>query len=748
MIYYDLAEDTAQLLNTDEYAWQVVSGAVLTSNDGFPDTTIIEGLWLQDKHCASGASLFDDTNSRSYVAFGVVRGREECVESDPLHTITIFYRDQKCRDGRNAFGEYTRQRPSEFMPRCIVILLEAVSRADLRDELVEAGRLLLYPLRISLNYTTALSPAPDLTISSDNCALGDLYEQLYDADLAQQRERDALARAQNELANVTRQRNVFTRYLDARSAFMPPFAPPSPAPPRAPDAPQVPLAVPFEVRLQQLDARVQELELEVRTRDASIKLCVPSPTHTCGRSSTLAPNPWISLEGPCFGNATREALEGAFCAYWGSPRNVYASESGEAAEMLTAEGAPYCFGEDGRALRCAPTADRTHRAGVYELREQRRIDRPYCTSDMFKRLSMDNESISEAKCRQTLLEREQACQLSVCRQCISPCLYPTLKTIGSLAKCANPIRHFGFLHYAHTSDAGQLARSMHGARRQDNYGPVPEKFAAHLYNIAHKNSQKGYLQRDSVSCRKEHRRSPMAHFAPGFDTDGKPAARTGYMVACLHHADCMPCGRHPLTGQHYRCQKIYTLYDTVYTPDEGGIAFINVTSGASNAFDIDLEEGAINGKTGICVDLDSSMNEQCTSPAGALVKDATIGCFDYYASKWLCGLSVDVKHGDLSTVHTSGNLFWPRVLVEGNGAEDADGNAIGELTCGDPIDCIQKCRLLERSSLNGAGAPPTCALCAATHSNCCHVVCSTTTPRYRQMHFPSTNRFRTMHTAM
>ena len=65
----------------------------------------------------------------------------------------------------------------------------------------------------------------------------------------------------------------------------------------------------------------------------------------------------------------------------------------------------------------------------------------------------------------------------------------------------------------------------------------------------------------------------------------------------------------------------------------------------------------------------------------------------------------------MSTVQTSGNLFWPRVLIEGSFDRDGDGVSDGSMSCYDPIDCTQKCRYLERTSRHGAGAPPTCALC-------------------------------------
>ena len=120
-----------------------------------------------------------------------------------------------------------------------------------------------------------------------------------------------------------------------------------------------------------------------------------------------------------------------------------------------------------------------------------------------------------------------------------------------------------------------------------------------------------------------------------------PVTREGFMVPCKRHTDCLPCGRHPLTGQNYRCQTIHTLYDTVLTANDT-IEFLNLSSGTASSFDIDMEQGAIDGKTGICVDLDSSMNEGCSNRQLAAAKDGIIGCADGFVSKFMCGLSVDV----------------------------------------------------------------------------------------------------------
>lgn len=157
------------------------------------------------------------------------------------------------------------------------------------------------------------------------------------------------------------------------------------------------------------------------------------------------------------------------------------------------------------------------------------------------------------------------------------------------------------------------------------------------------------------------------------------------MLPCAKHSDCIICGRHPLTSQHYKCVQRYVLYDTVVTSNNNDVVFVNTTGGSSSAFDPDVTETAITGKHGICIDIDPSMNEGCSNQVVAMVKDGAIGCLDGPPAKYLCGLSVDVKHGDLSTVETSGNLFWPRVLLNGASDHDGDGQADPEMKCYDPI---------------------------------------------------------------
>ena len=163
--------------------------------------------------------------------------------------------------------------------------------------------------------------------------------------------------------------------------------------------------------------------------------------------------------------------------------------------------------------------------------------------------------------------------------------------------------------------------AMHGAVRTTGYGPVPERVFAESYEVC-VNNKRGRVPREGVSCRKEHRTSPMGHFTAGF-VDGAPVKRSGYMVTCARDSDCRRrCPIHPLTGEHYYCQKKYELYgmlkpnhtpahlwartifctcaDYAYTDDDGGVSFHDLDEAHSG--DPDREAMAQEGDTGICVD--------------------------------------------------------------------------------------------------------------------------------------------------
>ena len=127
LIYHDLsAELTAALKTVDETGWHAISASLLESTQGFPDTTLLTALFLSDHHCAKNTDQFlglkgtdDDpeASNRAYVTFGTRKGREACVEADPEHTMTLFYRDAFCRAGRNEYEEFSPHKPSTLTCR-------------------------------------------------------------------------------------------------------------------------------------------------------------------------------------------------------------------------------------------------------------------------------------------------------------------------------------------------------------------------------------------------------------------------------------------------------------------------------------------------------------------------------------------------------------------------------------------------------------------------------------------------------
>lgn len=750
-MYHDIDDATLAQLRTDpSKAWQVTGGAILPAGprgedvpsfDAYPDTSIVEGVWLQDARCNDdGAAAFGDafarreftrpsrerTVTRALVAFGAVRGRDDCVEADPNRTIALFYRNQRCRSGRALYEEGASLIPSTFEPRCIVVLLATESRAALRDEFLRVNRMLVYPLKLNVTYVLATSAEPDLVSTSTSCALGGLLHETHLADGAGQDRRNALLDAQASLVAARRQFRVFEEVFNGLPQFLPP------APPRPPDSGSESLSA----RLEVLRSAVATAETDVATADAALGVCQNTPEAPCGRPTALAPNPWMGIdvlkdpEGepePCFGFFTREATEGAYCGYWGAKDvNVDAADSSKASQLLELDGAPFCHAcsdpvscKNPRTLRCAVTAARTQRAGVWELSEWARRDRSYCASPIFKRVELNNATADESACRATMYERMAGCDHGICPQCVSKCIVPSARAVAGALRCLDGTRHLGFLHFSYTSDAGQLARSLHGAVRSKGIKAVPEKLASHLYRIAHHNPE-GFVQRDAISCRAQHRNSPAARFVAGFDDEGSPKGRSGYHVPCRTNTDCAVCGRHPLTGSFYVCQTRYRLYDTVVTRAGGEADLVNLTDARTDAFDIDLERAAITNKTGICVDLDSSMNEGCGDETAAFVKDGLVGCTDNFYSRFMCGQKVEIQHGDLSTARITGNSLIESIggvlvptthtLIAATPDADGDGRAGDEVKCTGSIDCTQKCLLLERTSRHGMGAPPTCAL--------------------------------------
>lgn len=364
-------------------------------------------------------------------------------------------------------------------------------------------------------------------------------------------------------------------------------------------------------------------------------------------------------------------------------------------------------------------ADRVVRAGAYELEELTRPDRHYCESRLFRDLMLEDGAVGVAECRANLTARMHHCRTDVCPPCRSQCTKPWARVAADVVRCVLPTEQAAFYYCLEVTDAGQLASALHGAVRGEEVKPVPEKLFEHAYRICHNNPE-GLVQRDSVSCRKEQRDSPVGKFVPGFDPkSGNPVARDGYIVTCNRTSDCYQrCPSHPLTGDRYQCQKTYKLYDVARTGTQQGpggvgngqIEFVDLDKGSGSGFDPDPATQAITNEMGICVDFDSSMMQGCKEKTASFFVDGIAGCLnDRLMLKYLCGLELDVKDGDPSTTWLSGDLVWPRTLVAGGADPDGDGRAAAEVTCSDPTSCVQACRRLGKESTHGAGTPATCA---------------------------------------
>ena len=176
------------------------------------------------------------------------------------------------------------------------------------------------------------------------------------------------------------------------------------------------------------------------------------------------------------------------------------------------------------------------------------------------------------------------------------------------------------------------------------------------------------------------------------------------MVECASDADCHRlCGRHPLTSSHYSCQKRFKLFDYANISSDKAVDYITSTVAAGNVSD--PREGM-----GICVDSNALLYQSCHNEQLANVVDVVVGCADRMIARFLCGLEVKTRGGDPITATLHGNLFYPRVLVAGSEDTEGDGVTAPLMECSDPIDCSTRCKYLGRTSFNGAGTPPTCAL--------------------------------------
>jgi len=613
MVFFDLktTKQEWQAAYPDEpwTAWQPHSVRVLNSRDGFEDPFYVESVHFASHPCppvpsaASGRHEYGD-NARSQLLMGVIEGSDpDCVVGKEPDTRTFLSSNARCAPGKTPIVQGEEVLPSDFEPKCMMVLINAASRKELFDQFMSDGRNVNYELRVEVNFTVAPGAAPFLNATAVSCALSRVVEENHERDFELQSELSELVATRVSLNKETELLQWWRRQvqrLPAPQMFPlpppPPLGPgstPPPAPPKDPSFPAIIATIQDKVDAYQ--ARVDELN-EV------VSGCVPSSTRTCGRPSAEAPNPWLGERGErCAGYATKETLEEFMCGFWDSNANLDAVEEDEYDELW--ESGPYCLGEDLQTrIRCAPTADRTARSGTYEINEWQRDDRAYCSSPFFRsRQANDSAFWSEQLCNAEMDARNRTCMLEQCSQCLYSCVIPWLQAAVGVVRCTFQRDNLGQQYCSYVSDAGQRINAMHGAIRTTGYPAVPERAFAEQFKICVDNKE-GRLARDAISCRKQHRSSPVGRFVPGFDEKGAPAKRTGYVVTCERDVDCRArCPLHPLSGEHYFCQKKYMLYDYASTNDDGGIEFHQLDE--THPGDPDAAAMAAAGDTGICVDL-------------------------------------------------------------------------------------------------------------------------------------------------
>lgn len=391
LVFRDLTPDLARLRqngDTNGTAFVPHSVRILRTGDSraFLDEPYIEAIHFSQKACPylpdTPVSEFSDpefsNSSRSEVSFFANDEKPDCALPNRGRAVTFLNLDEQCAPsvvpGEHVIG-------LTFEPKCMVITIAPSSRKDLFDQLLAAGRPLDEKLRIEVSYTIALDANPSIESVTTNCQNSFVLYDNYLLDTTLQAQVDELAEVR---ANRTTAEEVLEFYqylLDNRpaSALRQSLAAYSqqsaqvaqavanlpPSPPSAPSSESVVAFLNTEIVTYTLREAVLIEEIDecagfgkVGTRD-----------RPCGISSIEGPNPWLGKDGVsrCRGFDTRSTRLGDFCGFWDSTANIDALAASEKAELLKA--GTWCFADDAGStvVECDGRAQRTQRAGVYEL---------------------------------------------------------------------------------------------------------------------------------------------------------------------------------------------------------------------------------------------------------------------------------------------------------------------------------------------------------------------------------------------
>lgn len=297
------------------------------------------------------------------------------------------------------------------------------------------------------------------------------------------------------------------------------------------------------------------------------------------------------------------------------------------------------------------------------------------------------------------------------------------------------------------SDAGHQIAYHHGADRKSGRVATPEDAWLEQFDVLVNNDVNNpKINRNAVSCRRPHRESSFGSFQPPLTNTGKPRKRTSFMVPCNTDSDCFSrCGSHPDTGLQYRCTQNPLFYTThvinrtlteeslalsieaqstslpattdyeskeyklavlearpkwIVTPDTVKTKAYYVQEPGDEQFDVPAGSG-------VCTDFTMNYaHTNCESRVGSAVIVGLVGCTSKLGINLaFCGAQIDRIGPDfLASSVSSASLEWPRILsVPGS----VNGEGTKEITCGDPLDCSDKCSRFARTSRNGGlDVPP------------------------------------------
>ena len=302
---------------------------------------MLAGAYLQDDRCSN----------REIVTVGQLAdygiGREQCIFHERSRALELFYRDTGCERASVETGDYIV--PNKFRPRCLVLVSEADSAEQMLEDMLASGRVPTDNLQFNLSYATTTAEEPDYAVAATHTAISLLLQSQYGADLTGQDSFLSLVGAEEAVAAKTEQLALYSNTLAGVSVA-------------AADAAELQQLRDKETALQN-ELAVLQANLDALRVQAAV-VCEPSETHTCGRSSAQAPNPWVAADGTrCAGFETLEVYPGAFCARWGDPVSCPGSSCGPLARasapcLSRARPGPAEERRCGRARRSPRTADR------------------------------------------------------------------------------------------------------------------------------------------------------------------------------------------------------------------------------------------------------------------------------------------------------------------------------------------------------------------------------------------------------